>query len=164
MAADGDDGSQVRCPGEARVEETAGDWPCAHLRKYDKEERKRVRQTQKAIEVQVDTLQQRVMADLGDDELQALLTTCEAMLKRYWDGRRNLLQTRTGLKVQLDGEAPTGLLSTLVKSRKAKTGIKELVRGGVSYSDAKVVLDEATRHFKEVFDVASAEGDEERLL
>ncbi|CAI7825955.1 unnamed protein product [Closterium sp. NIES-53] len=102
----------------------------ARLRKYDKEERKRVTQTRKALEVQVDTLQQRVMADPGDDELQALLTTREAMLKRYWDGRRNLLQTRTGLKVQLDGEAPTGLLSALVKSRKAKTGIKELVRGG----------------------------------
>ncbi|CAI5483065.1 unnamed protein product [Closterium sp. Yama58-4] len=86
------------------------------------------------------------------------------MLKRYWDGRRNLLQTRTGLKVQLDGEAPTALLSALVRSRKAKTGIKELVRDGVSYSEAKAVLGEATRHFTTALDVGSAGGDEARSL
>ncbi|CAI6009760.1 unnamed protein product [Closterium sp. NIES-65] len=133
----------------------------ARLRKYDKEERKRVRQTRRTLETQVDALQRRVMADPGDDELQALRTTREAMLKRYWDGWRNLLQTRTGLKVQLDGEAPTALLSALVRSRKAKTGIKELVRDGVSYSEAKAVLGEATRHFTMAFDVGSAGGGEQ---
>ncbi|CAI5459329.1 unnamed protein product [Closterium sp. Yama58-4] len=101
----------------------------ARLRKYDKEERKRVRQTRRALESQVDTLQRRVMADPGDDASQALLTTREAMLKR-----------------------------------KAKTGIKELVRDGVSYSDAKAVLGKATRHFKMAFDVGSVGGDEARLL
>ncbi|CAI7729650.1 unnamed protein product [Closterium sp. NIES-53] len=56
-----------------------------------------------------------------------------------------------GFKVQLCGEAPTGFLSALAKSRKAKAGIKELVWDGVSHTDARAILETATRHFREAF-------------
>ncbi|CAI5476543.1 unnamed protein product [Closterium sp. Yama58-4] len=131
----------------------------ARLRKYDKEERRRVKMTWRALEEKVSTLQQKAMGDPSDDKLQALLTNREAMLERYWDGRRNLLQTRMGLKVQLNGEAPTALLSALVKIRKAKSGIKELVRNGVSHTEAREILAAATSHFAEAFD-DQAGGDE----
>ncbi|CAI5468614.1 unnamed protein product [Closterium sp. Yama58-4] len=78
------------------------------------------------------------------------------MLQRYWDGRRNWLQLRSGLKVQLDGEAPTSFLTALVKSRKARTGIKELVRNGVSHTDARDILEAATCHFTEAFNEVPA--------
>ncbi|CAI7920074.1 unnamed protein product, partial [Closterium sp. NIES-54] len=123
----------------------------ARLRKYDKEERRRVRRTRRTLEEQVNSLQQKAMVDPNDDTLQAVLASKEAMLERYWDGRRSLLQTRMGLRVQLNGEAPTALLSALVKSRKAKSGIKELVRNGVSHTEAREVLAAATSHFAEVF-------------
>ncbi|CAI5977784.1 unnamed protein product [Closterium sp. NIES-65] len=98
------------------------------------------------------------MADPGNDEVQALVTNREAMLQRYWDGWRSLLQLQTGLKVQLEGETPTGFLSALVKSRKAKTGIKELVRNGVSHTEAHEILEAATDHFKEAFDDTTTGG------
>ncbi|CAI7795854.1 unnamed protein product [Closterium sp. NIES-54] len=135
----------------------------AKLRKYDKEERKQVKLTRGILEEQVEQLQHKVMADPYDDEVQALLSSREAMLQRYWDGRRNLMQLRTGLKIQLDGEAPTSFLTALVKSRKARTGIKELVRNGVSHTVAREILGAATCHFKEVFDEAPAGGTKPRL-
>ncbi|CAI5458366.1 unnamed protein product [Closterium sp. Yama58-4] len=86
------------------------------------------------------------------------------MLERYWDSWRDFLQTRTGLKVQLNGEAPTALLSAMVKSRKAKTGIKELVRNGVSHTEAKEILAAATSHFVEVFGEQSVSDGTEPVL
>ncbi|CAI7811431.1 unnamed protein product [Closterium sp. NIES-54] len=93
----------------------------------------------------------RAMADPGDDNLQAMLTSRQALLRRYRDGWRSFLELRTGFKVQLCGEAPTGFLSALAKSRKAKAGIKELVWDGVSHTDARAILETATRHFREAF-------------
>ncbi|CAI5940792.1 unnamed protein product [Closterium sp. NIES-64] len=136
----------------------------ARLRKYDKEERGRVKRTRQTLERQVSALQQKVMADPSDDELQAVLTSREAMLERYWDSRRDFLQTRTGLKVQLNGEAPTALLSAMVKSRKARTGIKELVRNGVSHTEAKEILAAATGHFAEAFGEQSGNDGAEPVL
>ncbi|CAI5478626.1 unnamed protein product [Closterium sp. Yama58-4] len=132
----------------------------ARLRKYDKEEKERVRSTRRTLEKQVSDLQQRVMADPSDDNLQAVLTSRQALLCRYWDGQRSFLEMRTGLKVQLCGEGPTGFLSALVKSRKAKVGIKELVWNGVSHTDAKAILESATQHFREVFDESPGMDDE----
>ncbi|CAI5969000.1 unnamed protein product [Closterium sp. NIES-65] len=136
----------------------------ARLRKYDKEERGRVKRTRQTLERQVSALQQKVMADPSDDELQAVLTSREAMLERYWDSRRDFPQTRTGLKVQLNGEAPTALLSAMVKSRKARTGIKELVRNGVSHTEAKEILAAATGHFAEAFGEQSGNDGAEPVL
>ncbi|CAI5469664.1 unnamed protein product [Closterium sp. Yama58-4] len=135
----------------------------AQLRRYDKEERKRVKLTRGVLEEQVEQLQHKVMADPYDDEVQALLSSREAILQRYWDGRRNLLQLRSGLKVQLDGEAPTSFLTAPVKSRKARTGIKELVRNGASHTEAREILEAATCHFREVFDDVPVGGTEPRL-
>ncbi|CAI7828835.1 unnamed protein product [Closterium sp. NIES-54] len=104
------------------------------------------------------------MADPGDDNLQALLTSRQALLRRYRDGRRSFLELRTGFKVQLCGEAPTGFLSALAKSRKAKAGIKELVWDGVSHTDARAILETATRHFREAFDESSGLADAESEL
>ncbi|CAI5463223.1 unnamed protein product [Closterium sp. Yama58-4] len=111
----------------------------AQLRRYDKEERKRVKLTRGVLEEQVEQLQHKVMADLYDDEL------------------------RSGLKVQLDGEAPTSFLTALIKSRRARTGIKELVRNGVSHTEARGILEAATCHFREAFDEVPAGGAEPSL-
>ncbi|CAI5479335.1 unnamed protein product [Closterium sp. Yama58-4] len=54
----------------------------ARQRKYDKEERRQVKMTRRALEEQVCTLRQKVIADPSDDKLQALLTNREAMLER----------------------------------------------------------------------------------
>ncbi|CAI5482617.1 unnamed protein product [Closterium sp. Yama58-4] len=135
----------------------------AQLRKYDKEERRRVKHTRSTLEEQVELLQHKAMADPYDDEVQALLSNREAMLQRYWDGRRNLLQIRTGLKVHLEGEAPTSFPTALVKSRKAKMGIKELVRNGISHTKVRKILEAATCHFREALDEAPAGTTEPRL-
>ncbi|CAI7862180.1 unnamed protein product [Closterium sp. NIES-53] len=49
----------------------------AKLKKYDKEERKRVKLTRGILEEQVEQLQHKVMADPYDDEVQALLSSRE---------------------------------------------------------------------------------------
>ncbi|CAI5475955.1 unnamed protein product [Closterium sp. Yama58-4] len=75
-----------------------------------------------------------------------------------------LPQEITDHKCGLSGEAPTSYLSALVKSRKAKVGIKELVKDGVSHTDAKTVLEVASQHFRSVFDDSSgAAGDAPEL-
>ncbi|CAI5459305.1 unnamed protein product [Closterium sp. Yama58-4] len=85
------------------------------------------------------------------------------MLQRYWDGRKKLLQIRTGLKVQLEGEAPISFPTVLVKSRKPKTGMKELVRNGVSQTNSREILEAATCHFRKAFDETSAGVSVQRL-
>ncbi|CAI5459009.1 unnamed protein product [Closterium sp. Yama58-4] len=104
------------------------------------------------------------MANPRDDNLQALLASRQMLLRRYWDGQRSFLESSTGLKVQLCGEAPTGFLSALVKSRKAKVGIKVLVQDGVSYTDARCILETATLHFREAFDKTPGLADAEAEL
>ncbi|CAI5484179.1 unnamed protein product [Closterium sp. Yama58-4] len=123
----------------------------ACMRAHVTEERKRVRATLLHLERKVEELRWKVMADASSQALYEELVKAEAALKLYQDDSKERLQVMTGLLVELASETPSGFLSGLVKSRKAKTEIMELVYKGVQRKGAKEVLQAASEHFREAY-------------
>ncbi|CAI5528215.1 unnamed protein product [Closterium sp. Naga37s-1] len=89
------------------------------------------------------------MADARSQALYEELIKAEAALKLYQDCNKERLQVMTGLLMELASETPSGFLSGLVKSRKAKTEFLEVVFKGVQRKGAKDVLQAASEHFRE---------------
>ncbi|CAI5484194.1 unnamed protein product [Closterium sp. Yama58-4] len=110
------------------VEESAGE-PAdrllerltACLRAYSREERKRETATRLHLTKEVERLRVRV--------------------SRYPHCQRT----------ELDGEVASGILSAQIKTRKAKTAIRAVLRNGTVFSGVQEVLSAATDHFREAF-------------
>ncbi|CAI5993488.1 unnamed protein product [Closterium sp. NIES-64] len=131
--------SQAPCPGvRKRVEqivrknkERGGDLESltaslrVGLKAYTVEERKRVAAT---------------TAHLG-----------EAKLKAYEDGRRQKLQEQAGVKVEMNGEAPTGFMTAKIKARKARTRLVEVNYNGIRHEGAKEALMAASSFYTQLF-------------
>ncbi|CAI7826880.1 unnamed protein product [Closterium sp. NIES-53] len=114
-------------------------------------ERKRVKATMVHLELKVEELRWKVMSDPSSQALCEDLIKNEAALKLYQDSNKERLQVLTGLLQELAGETPSGFLSGLVKSRKAKTEIAELTFKGVMRKGASEVLQAASEHFREAY-------------
>ncbi|CAI5984150.1 unnamed protein product [Closterium sp. NIES-65] len=123
----------------------------ACMRAHVTEERKRVRATLAHLEQKVEELRWKVMADAKSQGLYEKLVKAEAALKLYHDSNKERLQVMTGMLMELVSETPSGFLSGLVKSRKAKTDILELVFKGTQRKGAKEVLQASSEHFREVY-------------
>ncbi|CAI5956117.1 unnamed protein product, partial [Closterium sp. NIES-65] len=82
---------------------------------------------------------------------KARLAKCEAKLKAYADGRRCKMQEQAGIKVEMNGEAPTGFLSSRVKARKAKTRLANILYQGSRYEGAKEALKAASDFYTNLF-------------
>ncbi|CAI5536391.1 unnamed protein product [Closterium sp. Naga37s-1] len=123
----------------------------ASMRAHVAEERKRVRATMEHLERKVDGLRWRVMADSSSQALYEELVKSEAALKLYQDHNKERLQIISGLLLELAGETPSGFLSGLVKSRKAKTEIMELNFKGVLRKGAREVLQATSEHYREAY-------------
>ncbi|CAI7760598.1 unnamed protein product [Closterium sp. NIES-53] len=123
----------------------------ASMRAYVAEERKRVKATMVHLELMVEELRWKVMSDPSSQALYEDLIKNEAALKLYQDSYKERLQVLTGLLQELAGETPSGFLSGLVKSRKAKTEIAELAFKGVLRKGASEVLQAASEHFREAY-------------
>ncbi|CAI5992089.1 unnamed protein product [Closterium sp. NIES-64] len=121
------------------------------LRAHVAEERKRVKATMAHLELKVEELRRKVMSDPSSQALYEDLIKNEAALKLYQDNNKERLQVLTGLLQELAGETPSGFLSGLVKSRKAKTEIAELTFNGVLRKGASEVLQVASEHFREAY-------------
>ncbi|CAI5476382.1 unnamed protein product [Closterium sp. Yama58-4] len=123
----------------------------ACMRAHVAEERKRVKATMVHLEKKVEELRWKVMADSSSQTLYEELVKNEAALKLYQDSNKERLQILSGLLQELAGETPSGFLSGLVKSRKAKTEITELTYRGVLRKGASEVLQAASEHFREAY-------------
>ncbi|CAI7803043.1 unnamed protein product [Closterium sp. NIES-54] len=121
------------------------------MRAHVAEERKRVKATMVHLELMVEELRWKVMSDPSSQALYEDLIKNEAALKLYQDSNKERLQVLTGLLQELAGETPSGFLSGLVKSRKAKTEIAELTFKGVLRKGASEVLQAASEHFREAY-------------
>ncbi|CAI7908302.1 unnamed protein product [Closterium sp. NIES-54] len=115
------------------------------------EERKRVKATILHLEGRVERLRRLPMMNPTGPGLYEELIKYEAALKGYQEKTEFRLQVMTGLSVELASEAPTGYLSGLIRSRKEKTEIKEVVRNGQRIAGAKEVLAAATTFFRETY-------------
>ncbi|CAI5483585.1 unnamed protein product [Closterium sp. Yama58-4] len=109
----------------------------ACMRAHVAEERKRVRATIRHLERKVENLRWRVMAEPLAQDVYEELVKNEVALKLYQDSNRERLQIMSGLMLELAGESPSGFLSGLVTSRKAKTEIHELILNGKSCKGAR---------------------------
>ncbi|CAI5958484.1 unnamed protein product [Closterium sp. NIES-65] len=67
----------------------------------------------------------------------ARLAKGEAKLKAYEDGRRQKLQEQAGVKVEMNGEAPTCFMTAKIKARKARTRLVEVNYNGIRHEDAE---------------------------
>ncbi|CAI5481266.1 unnamed protein product [Closterium sp. Yama58-4] len=123
----------------------------ASMRAHVAEERKRVKATMVHLEQKVEELRWKVMSDRSSQALYEELVRCEVALKLYQDSNKERLQVLTGMMLELAGETPSGFLSGLVKSRKAKTEIAELTFKGVLRKGASEVLQAASEHFREAY-------------
>ncbi|CAI5462501.1 unnamed protein product [Closterium sp. Yama58-4] len=103
------------------------------------------------LEQKVEELRWKVMSDPSSQALYEELVRCEVALKLYQDSNKERLQVLTGMMQELAGETPSGFLSGLVKSRKAKTEIAELTFKGVLRKGASEVLQAASEHFREAY-------------
>ncbi|CAI5472702.1 unnamed protein product [Closterium sp. Yama58-4] len=124
------------------------------MRAHVAEERKRVKATMVHLELKVEELRWKVMSDPSSQALYEDLIKNEAALKLYQDRNKERLQVPTGLLQELAGETPSGFLSGLVKSRKAKTEIAELTFKGVLRKGASEVLQAASEHFREAYSLS----------
>ncbi|CAI5465152.1 unnamed protein product [Closterium sp. Yama58-4] len=116
--------SHESCPGQSLERLVVNLRAC--MRAHVTEKRKRVRATLLHLERKVEELRWKVMADASSQALYKELVKAEAALKLYQDDSKERLQVMTGLLVELASETPSGFLSGLAKSRKAKTEIMEL--------------------------------------
>ncbi|CAI5942274.1 unnamed protein product [Closterium sp. NIES-65] len=73
------------------------------------------------------------------------------LLDAYEKNRKEQLQTWAGIEAEMDGEVASGALSAQIKTRKAKTVIREVSRNGIISTGVKEVLTAATDHFREAF-------------
>ncbi|CAI5480703.1 unnamed protein product [Closterium sp. Yama58-4] len=85
---------------------------------------------------------------LAQDVYEELVKN-EVALKLYQDSNRERLQI--GLMMELVEESPSGFLSGLVKSRKAKTEIHELLFSGKHCKGAREILKAASKYFSEAY-------------
>ncbi|CAI5998434.1 unnamed protein product [Closterium sp. NIES-65] len=141
--------SQANCPDQG-PERLVTNLP-ASMRAHVAEERKRVKVTMVDLELKVEELRWKVMSDPSSQALYEDLIKNEAALKLYQDSNKERLQVLKGLLQELVGESPSGTLSGLVKSRKAKTKIAELTFKGVLRKGASEVLQAASEHFREAY-------------
>ncbi|CAI5468772.1 unnamed protein product [Closterium sp. Yama58-4] len=121
------------------------------LKAYTVEERKRVAATTAHLEREVGELRQQVMCKPRCPRAKARLARCEAKLKAYVEGRRRKLQEQAGIKMEMNGEAPTGYLSSRVKARKAKTRLADVLYQGSRYEGAKEALAAASAFYTKLF-------------
>ncbi|CAI5465214.1 unnamed protein product [Closterium sp. Yama58-4] len=92
------------------------------------------------LEREVGELRQRVMSRPRCTRTKARLVKHEAKLKAYEDGRHQKMQEQAGIKVEMDGEAPTDFLSGKIKARKAKTRLEAVNFQGKQHVGAKEAL------------------------
>ncbi|CAI5527668.1 unnamed protein product [Closterium sp. Naga37s-1] len=128
----------------------------ASMRAHVAEERKRVKATMVHLELKVEELRWKVMSDPSSQALYEELIKNETALKLYQDSNKERLQVLTGMLQELVGETPSGFLSGLVKSRKAKTEIAELTFKGLLRKGASEVLQAASEHFREAYTLSPA--------
>ncbi|CAI6004238.1 unnamed protein product [Closterium sp. NIES-65] len=101
------------------------------LKAYTVEERKRVAATTAHLVREVGDLRQRVMNKPWCSRAKARLAKGEAKLKAYEDGRRQKLQEQAGVKVEMNGEAPTDAeeLCAPWEEAEVKRALEEMARG-----------------------------------
>ncbi|CAI5535884.1 unnamed protein product [Closterium sp. Naga37s-1] len=118
---------------------------------YMVEERKRVAATTAHLEREVGELRQQVMSRPRCSRAKARLAKCEAKLKAYVEGRRRKMQEQAGIKVEMNGEAPTGFLSSRIKARKAKMRLVDIFHQGLRYEAAKEAPKAASDFYTKLF-------------
>ncbi|CAI5950728.1 unnamed protein product [Closterium sp. NIES-65] len=88
----------------------------------------------------------------ADDEYRwRILLRKEELLEVYKKSYKEKLQAWAGIEAELEGEVASGTLSAQIKTRKAKTAIREVSRNGTTFLGVKEVLSAATDHFREAF-------------
>ncbi|CAI5475191.1 unnamed protein product [Closterium sp. Yama58-4] len=122
------------------------------------EERKRVAATTAHLEREVGELRQKVMSKPWCTRAKARLVKYEAKLKACDDGRRQKLQEQARIKVEMNGEAPSGFLSAKVKARKAKTRLEAVNFRGQQFVGVKEALKAASSFYADMFDDKSRPG------
>ncbi|CAI5940875.1 unnamed protein product [Closterium sp. NIES-65] len=80
-----------------------------------------------------------------------ILLRKEELLEVYKKSYKEKLQAWAGIEAELEGEVASGTLSAQIKTRKAKTAIREVSRNGTTFLGVKEVLSAATDHFREAF-------------
>ncbi|CAI5983619.1 unnamed protein product [Closterium sp. NIES-65] len=80
----------------------------------------------------------------------------EELLEAYERSHKEQLQLWAGIEAEMDGEVASGTLSAQIKTRKAKTTIREVARNGSLFSGVKEVLSAATSHFRDAFGCVSS--------
>ncbi|CAI7869365.1 unnamed protein product [Closterium sp. NIES-53] len=121
---------------------------------YTVEERKRVAATTAHLVREVGDLGargRRVISRPWCSRAKARLARGEARLKAYEDGRRQKLQEQAGIKVEMNGEAPTGFMTAKVKARKPRTRLVEVNYKGTRHEGAKEALKAALSFYVELF-------------
>ncbi|CAI5481024.1 unnamed protein product [Closterium sp. Yama58-4] len=123
----------------------------ACLRAYSREERKRETATRLHLTSEVERLRARVTRYPHCQRTGRILLRKEELLEAYERSHKEKLQAWAGVEAELDGEVASGILSAQIKTRKAKTSIREVSRNGSVFTGVKEVLSEATDHYREAF-------------
>ncbi|CAI5995533.1 unnamed protein product [Closterium sp. NIES-65] len=126
------------------------------LKAYSREERKREKATQLHLIREVERLRLRVSRYPHCQRTGRTLLRKEELLEAYERSHKEQLQLWAGIEAEMDGEVASGTLSAQIKTRKAKTTIREVARNGSLFSGVKEVLSAATSHFRDAFGCVSS--------
>ncbi|CAI5994550.1 unnamed protein product [Closterium sp. NIES-65] len=126
------------------------------LKAYSREERKREKATQLHLTREVERLRLRVSRYPHCQRTGRTLLRKEELLEAYERSHKEQLQLWAGIEAEMDGEVASGTLSAQIKTRKAKTTIREVARNGSLFSGVKEALSAATSHFRDVFGCVSS--------
>ncbi|CAI6007911.1 unnamed protein product [Closterium sp. NIES-65] len=89
---------------------------------------------------------------------KARLVKCEAKIKAYENGRLQKMQEQAGIKVEMNGEAPTGILSGKTKARNAKTRLEAVNYQGKQHTGAKEALKATSEFYLDLFTAKAGPG------
>ncbi|CAI6012695.1 unnamed protein product [Closterium sp. NIES-65] len=121
------------------------------LRRYSKEESKRIRATINHLSSMVAGLAQEFMCNPKDQLLKERLRKAERQLKEYHACRRERNHLMAGMAKELVGEIPSPHLSARIKMRRVKTQITELAVPGGVVTEPKEILKAASEYYSGLF-------------